>query len=403
MKRTWLESNIWKYFLILFTARRNFIPILSLYFLTIPNSTAQQIGIYTAAGYIIGMIFQIPAGYLGDKLWNKTTIIISKVCLVLSSIAFVLWYNFRFFLIWSMLVSLWWDAFSAGNNSAFLHDTLSLQGKEKTFKKVSSSIRWRVSFLSVFFIIALPFFTTISMKFPFEIWLVIDILWLIIATTLFPARAPHHATQNISIKNIITTIKATKNTWFYSIALFSAIIWAFLMADGVYRTPYLQSLWYPIAFIGLVMWLSRLVRFGVGQYADKIEKIIPLKKLMLIEIVVFVAYYLSTSYISNPYLVGGIFSLIVWYFRWRSDIYVDHLIRLLPDKQYKSTMLSLKSQISGIIQSLLVFGIWFIMTDSYKLWFLLLWVLLFIALSLAYLFFIKETKHIDLTSTWLST
>ncbi len=397
MKRRWLESNIRKYFLVLFTGRRNFIPILSIYFLSLPNTTANQIGMYSAAGYIIGLIFQIPAGYRWDKRWNKTTIVISKICLVLSSLSFVLWYNFRFFLVGSMLVSLWWDAFSSWNTSAFLHDTLNLQGKKDSFKKISSSIRWRVSFLSIFFIIALPFFTTISMNFPFKIWLWIDILWLIIALSLFPARSPHHEKHAISIKSIISTIKKTRNTWFYSIALFSAIIWAFLMADGVYRTPYLQSLWYPIAFIGFVMWLSRLVRFVVGQYADKIEKTIPLKKLMLLEILVFVVYYLSTSYISNPYLVGGIFSLVVWYFRWRSDIYVDHLIRLLPEKHYKSTMLSFKSWISWIIQSLLVLGIWFIMTDSYKLWFLILWILLFISLSAAYLFFIKETKHIDLT------
>lgn len=396
MKRKWLESNIRKYFLILFTARRNFIPILSIYFLTLPNSTAQQIGMYTAAWYLIGMIFQIPAGYLWDKRWNKTTLVVSKICLVLSSLAFVLWYNFRFFLIGSVLNSLGWDAFSSGNTSAFLHDTLSMTGKADRFKKISSSIRWRVSLLSVFFIIALPFFTQISMNFPFKIWLGIDIIWLIVALSLFPVKSPNHEWQIISIKNIITTIKKTKNTWFYSLAIFSAIIGAFLMADGAYRTPYLQSLWYPIAWIGLVMWWSRLVRFIVGQYAHKIEKIISLKKLMIVEILLFAWYYMLASYIENPYIVGWVFSLVLWYFRWRSDIYIDHLIKLLPEKQYKSTMLSLQSLISGLIKSLIVFFIWFIMTDSYALWFFVLWIILLIMLSVTYMFFRKETKNIDL-------
>ncbi|HMS91789.1 MAG TPA: hypothetical protein PKC87_06195, partial [Candidatus Absconditabacterales bacterium] len=226
MKRRGLESNIRKYFLVLFTGRRNFIPILSIYFLSLPNTTANQIGMYSAAGYIIGLIFQIPAGYRGDKRGNKTTIVISKICLVLSSLSFVLGYNFRFFLVGSMLVSLGGDAFSSGNTSAFLHDTLNLQGKKDSFKKISSSIRGRVSFLSIFFIIALPFFTTISMNFPFKIGLGIDILGLIIALSLFPARSPHHEKHAISIKSIISTIKKTRNTGFYSIALFSAIIGA---------------------------------------------------------------------------------------------------------------------------------------------------------------------------------
>jgi hypothetical protein len=43
-----LEANIWKHFIILFTARRNFIPILSIYYLSLPNTKAQEIGFYTA-------------------------------------------------------------------------------------------------------------------------------------------------------------------------------------------------------------------------------------------------------------------------------------------------------------------------------------------------------------------
>ena len=88
-KRKGLESNIWKYFIILFTGRRNFIPILSIYYLSLPNAQAQEIGFYTAAGFAISLIFQIPAGIIGDRLGNKTTIIIAKICLVISSLMFV--------------------------------------------------------------------------------------------------------------------------------------------------------------------------------------------------------------------------------------------------------------------------------------------------------------------------
>ncbi len=402
MKLRGLWSNIRKYFLVLFTARRNFIPILSIYFLTLPNSTAQQIGMYTAAGYIVGLIFQIPAGYRWDKRWNKTTLVISKLCLLVSSLCYVIGGNFRFFLVGAIFNSVGGDSFATGNASAFLHDTLSAQGRADRFKKISSSIRWWVSLVSVFFIIALPFLTSISMKFPFIIWLGIDVIWLIVAFSLFPVRSPNHTQNNITIKNIIATIKKTKKTWFYSLALFAAIIWAFLMADGVYRTPYLQELWYPIAFIWFVMGWSRLVRFLVGQYAHKLEKILPLKQLMFVEIFLFVAYYISASYLTNPYLIWIIFSLVIGYFRWRSDIYTDYLIKLLPEPQYKSTMLSLKSQVGGIIQSLLVFCIGFVMTRSYSTGFLILGISLFVVLGITYGLFLRETKNNSLKTPWLS-
>lgn len=51
------------------------------------------------------------------------------------------------------------------------------------------------------------------------------------------------------------------------------------------------------------MGFSRLVWFLVGRYAHKIENILPFKKLILAEVFLFSIYYMSASFISNPYLV----------------------------------------------------------------------------------------------------
>lgn len=385
-----LEANIWKHFIILFTGRRNFVPILSIYYLSLPNTHAQEIGFYTAVWYAFSLIFQIPAGVLWDKLWNKTTIIISKILLLLSSIMYVIWDNFWYFLIWSTLMSLWADAFSTGNTSAFLHDTLTNLKKEDTFKKVSSTIRWWVSFISIFFIIALPFFTSISLNFPFKIGVFIDIIGLITAFSLYPARWNAEYYEKISFLNVKNTIKESKWTGLFSIILFSSIISSFLMTDGSFRGPYLQSLGYPVIYIWFVMGLSRLVRFVVGKYASKIEDFISFKKLMILETFIFSLYYIFASFIDNPYFVWLIFSLIIGYQWWRSDIYTDHIIKLIPWKKYKSTILSIKWQIIWIIQIILMTIIAFVMNASYKLWFLVMGISLFVLLMLVYVFLLRE-------------
>jgi MFS family permease len=385
-----LEANIWKHFIILFTARRNFIPILSIYYLSLPNTKAQEIGFYTAVWYAFSLIFQIPAGVLWDKLWNKTTIIISKILLLLSSIMYVVWDNFWYFIIGSTLMSLWMDAFSTGNTSAFLHDTLTNLKKEDTFKKVSSTIRWRVSFLSIFFIIALPFFTSISINFPFKIGVIIDIIGLIVALSLYPARWNSKEQEKISFLNVKNTLKESKWTGLFSIILFSSIIVAFLMTDGSFRGPYLQSLGYPVMYIGFVMGLSRLVWFVVWKYASRIEDFIPFKKLMFLETFLFSLYYIFASFIDNPYLVWIIFSLVIGYFWGRSDIYTDHIINRIPWKKYKATILSIKGQIGGIIRIILLTIIGFVMNISYKLWFLVMGISLFVLLMLVYVFLLKK-------------
>ncbi len=385
-----LEANIWKHFIILFSDRRNFIPILSIYYLSLPDTKAQEIGFYTAVWTAFSLIFQIPAGILWDKLWNKTTIIISKILLLLSSIIYVVWDNFWYFVIGSTLMSLWSDAFSTGNTSAFLHDTLTNLKKEDKFKKISSTLSWRVSFLSIFFLIALPFFTSISLNFPFKIGVIIDIIGLIVAISLYPARWNSKEQEKISFQNIKNTIKESKWTGLFPIILFSSIISSFLLTDGSFRTIYLQSLGYPVIYIGFVMWLSRLVRFVIWKYASRIEDFISFKKLMFLETFFFSLYYISASFIDNPYLVWIIFSLVIGYLWGRSDIYTDHIINRIPWKKYKATILSIKGQIGGIIRIILLTVIGFVMNISYKLWFLIMGISLFVLLMLVYVFLLRK-------------
>lgn len=392
---TWLQANIWKHFFILFTGRRNFIPILSVYYLSLPDAKAQEIGFYTAAWYAVSLIFQIPAGILWDRRGNKTTIIIAKICLVVSSLMYVIWDNFWFFLVGATLMSLGLDAFSTGNTSAFLYDTLTDLKKEETFKKVSSSMRGRVSFLSIFFIVALPFFTAISLSFPFKVGLGIDIIGLLVAFSLFPARWHIEQHEKLTVSNLKTTIKESQWTWLFSVIVFSAIIGAFLMVDGSFRSPYLTSLWYPIAYIWLVMWTSRLVWFLVGKYAHKIEQIIPFKTLMLAEIILFSLYYMTASFLDNPYIIWLLFSLVIGYFWGRSDIYTDHIINLIPGKKYKSTILSIKGQIAWILEVILMVCIGFAMTASYKLWFFIMGICLCVLLTTVYVFSVRKNLPTD--------
>lgn len=388
-----LEANIRKYFFILFTWRRNFLPILSVYYLSLPDTNAQQIWFYTAIWFAISFIFQIPAWIIGDKMGNKTTIIIAKLCLLLSSLMYLIWDSFIYFVIWSTLMGLGVDAFSTWNNSMFLHDTLTALKKEHLFRKISSSLRWWVSFLSVFFIVTLPFFTTISLNFPFKVALIIDIIWLLVALSLYPVKTTYEPHQAISFTNIKQILQETKWKLLFPIMLFSAMIWAFLTVDSWFRMPYLTSLWYPIVYAWFVMWWSRLVRFIVWQYAHKIDTHIPFKKLLIIEIFLFSGYYIASAWLDNPYIIWITFALVIWYFYGRSEIYTEHIINLIPGKKYKSTILSIKGQISWIIQIILMSMIGFLMNTSYKLWFFFLWSILLIWLLSVYVLFIRNNKN----------
>jgi hypothetical protein len=107
----------------------------------------------------------------------------------------------------------------------------------------------------------------------------------------------------MTISEVKQTIKQSKNSLLFPIIFFSSILVAFLYVDGSFRSPYLEELGYPIAWIGMVMGISRLVWFVVSRYAHKIEEYIPFKKLIVYEIFFFTLYYITASFLTNPYLV----------------------------------------------------------------------------------------------------
>ena len=130
-----LESNIWKSFFYILSQRRHFIPILSIYFLTLPNATANQIGLYAMAGAIVAFLFEIPSGYLGDRIGHKKTLILSKIFMIFAMISFIFGDSFWFFALGSACIALGFS-FQSGTFSAFLHDTLEGLGRENEFSKI---------------------------------------------------------------------------------------------------------------------------------------------------------------------------------------------------------------------------------------------------------------------------
>lgn len=382
LKLKWLESNIWKFFIHSLTNRRNFIPLLSVYFLTLPNTTAQQIWLFIWAGFLVMFFLEIPSGYFSDRFWHKNTLILAKILMVLSTSCFVWGDGILYFALWSIFLNSSF-AFSSWTQQALLHETLTELKRWKDYTKISSKISGWVSLISAFLIISLPFFTAIDIRLPFEIWLWFDIVWFLVVLTIVSPIIHEHIKVK---KSIVTILREVKWTNFYVVAGFTALISWILMWWVSFREVYLQSIGFPIIFIGFVMWFSRVVWFLVSQVAHKIEKIFTIKQMFFIEIFVFSVGLILFSIFKNPYIAGLTISLLIWYRSGRASIIDNYLMNSLPDKRYKATMLSVKWQMSSLIQVVVVFAIWFVMSYSYRVGFFSLWILLFVGLSISYLF-----------------
>jgi len=387
---TWIGSNLRKYFIYQFTTRRNFIPILGIYFMTFPDNLIRQLGFFSAVGVLVSFLLEIPSSYIADVFGHKQTMIIAKLGFMISTIIFMIGGTWRVFMIWAIFMWCWF-AMASGTDKAFIHETLTELGEEKKFTKFTSRVWWNTSLLSVIFIIALPFLTTISFRLPFAVTLVFDVFGLIIAFSLVTPKAIEKLTDKPSV---FAVIKSCRSKVFWIVAIFLWLVRGFLGSTNPFRGVYLESLSLPVMLIWLVMGTSRLVRFGVSRIAHWIEEKIKFKHLLAFEVILFSLSFFLIGILKNPYLVGTLFAISSGYFRGRKSVMDNYFIKLMPDKRFKATMLSVTGQIWLVVHFSLQFILGFVMHQKWFSWgFIALSILTFVSLTIAYIFFLKIVRR----------
>lgn len=366
-----IASNIPKTFWYLLTQRRNFIPLLSIYFLSIPNTTANQIGIFMWVGALLGFALEIPSGYLADRLWYKPVMILAKISTIFSTLSFIAggWfhqYSFTLFTLGAIWLTLSFSL-TSGTISAFVHDTLSHLKQEKSFTKIFSKMRGNVSLASIAFILIFPFFTTFNILVPFYIALCIDLIGLFIAFSLVDV--PKEEGNQKSAQPIWKIIKDAYHIHLIPFALFTGAISWIDMGLSPFRSIYLEYLGFPIIFIGTVMALSRLVWFLVGHVAHLIQEYTSFYWFLLLKMCVNVGALFMIIIFQDPYVVGIILAIVNWFWWWVSGISRDYTFKYyLTDKRYKATIVSVTSQISWIFQIIVTFIMGYIISSySYEL------------------------------------
>jgi len=384
-----MNSNIWKLLLFHITQRRNYMAILSIFFLSLPDTHAKQIGFYMGAGFLASFLLEIPSGWISDKIGHKKVLVIAKVCMILSTISFIFADSLFLFITGSILISAG-NAFASGTNSAFLHNTLIELKKDKRFSKIASKQMANASLASAVLMLFLPTLTSVSLVFPLKVNLILDFVGFGVAMAFISPKQKYEA-ENEEPISIFENLKRWKGTGFYITSVFVGIIFGSMFAITGYREPFLQSLGFPVVLIGSVIALSRFFWFIGGHLIHKIEEKNKIKKMFSLEIIIFPAFFIMISILKNPYMAGFMFALMMGYFWSRKEIINKYYLdKFCLNKNYKATMLSIKNQIGSIFQTIFTFSIGFLMAVSYSKGFLISGIVLFCLLITSYFFMRKK-------------
>lgn len=387
-----LQGNIWKYAILLIANKRIFIAILGAYYLTIPGVTPQMIGIVLLVGSFSGFIFEIPSGYMSDKIGHKKALIVSRVLMLLSTLFFLVGNNITFLILAGIFLSAG-AAFHSGTGSAFMHETLRGLKREGDYSEVMGKISSIGFAVPVVLTVIVPFLVSVSYKTPFLIAFVIDAIGLLVAISLkVPPVSPEHV-EEIGATNFRQVMQEGYRLNYFSIALFSGIVSGVLFSVGGFRAAYQTFLEIPVIWYGVFFGTGRAFASLMLAYSGKIKRYFTLPSFYGSQLVVYPLLILILGISSNWWVVVVTF-IVINAFQWGlSKIDEGYQLDIIKTSKFKATLLSAGSQIDQVVAAVSSFGFGYIIERvSYQYGFIYLGIIFPTVLIPVYLYIVRRHK-----------
>lgn len=388
-----LQGNIWKYALILIANKRIFVAILSIYYLTIPDVTAQTIGLLFLISNAAGFLFEIPSGYLSDKIGHKQALVIARMSMLVSTAFFLFASDVAFLALGGVFLAIS-NAFQSGTGSAFMHETLRGLKREDDYTEIMGKIGSIGFAVPIVFMMTIPFLTSVSYKLPFIISLVTDAIGLFAALSLVaPKVSPEHI-EEIEATNFRQVLQEGHRLHFFVFSLFSGIVSGVLFATSGFRAPYQEMLGIPVIWFGVLFGLGRMGASLMLAYSGGMKKRINVFSFYRLEILLYGGLIMLLGIFPAPWLVAGAF-IIINAFNWGlSRIDEGYQMDIIKESKFKATLLSVGSQMELMIGALVSFGLGFAIQHlSYQYGFFSLGIVFFAVLTPLYIFIVRHHKN----------
>ena len=390
-----LKSNIWKYTLLLIANKRIFVAILGAYYLTIPDVTPEGIGIILLAGSLAGFIFEIPSGYVSDKIGHKAALVLSRLFMLVSTLFFLVANNIAFLILGGIFLSMS-TAFHSGTGSAFVHETLRGLKRENEYAKVTGKMSSIGFAVPIILMVLTPFLVSISFKAPFLAALVVDLVGILAAFLLVTPPVSQEEIDEIKLTKFKQVVREGHRLNFFIFALFSGIVSGALFSVGGFRAPYQLFLEVPVIWYGVLFGVGRVFASLMLAYSGKIKERISLFSFYKFQLVLYTIFILVLGLVPD-WRVAVIAFIVINAFQWGlSKIDNSYLMDIIKTSKFKATLLSIRAQISQLIAAIASFGVGFLIERlSYQYGFLYLGLIFFAVLFSLYLYIINKHEEIN--------
>ena len=337
-----LETNNWKMTLHLVCNKRSYKTFLTIFLLTMPNATAQTIGLSLFIGQIAGLLLEIPSGYIADRIGYKNALVFGRVALLLSTMCYTFANSIPWFYAGAVLLAVG-ASFISGTSNAFMYDTLTALKREAEFVKVMSKIL-SVSFaVPIVLILLLAVVAETSFRLAFGVALIIDVVGLAVVLSL--VNPPQkHSLKKINVKEFYSIISTFFKMPLARFVIFSALAFgiSFGATEG-FREPYQAMLGFSLTMLGVLWAISRLCISILLIYNNKIYELFSFKQFIILRTLVYAVAFVSIGFITNMWVVATLFIICIVVTHGTAAAYSQYNLEYIKDSSAKATLLSMGS------------------------------------------------------------
>ncbi len=327
------EQNIKLYVFVRIFAKRVFLPLSAIYFVSVSGLSIEEIGLLGAFSAGVGMLLDIPTGYFSDRYGKAFSIRIAGLLNALGTLIFVLIQN-KTGVFLGIFVEAVGYAFLHGASEAIMHDSLEVLGRPEEYTKVSSRAQSKSLLINVAIIALVPMTYAFDERLPF---LIGTVAYLSLAYVGFRMMDVHPHEYPVLKKPSVKLSQIKNHTnliWFGIIfGLFAAIY----TAPSDLRNLALEDYGANPELIGWFFALGSLAGAGIGYFVHRL-KAMPIWKYAIIDGIIQVSSLAAYAFGSLPIAVGG-FVISMSFWRYRKIVYQDYLLSKYKTK-LKATILS---------------------------------------------------------------
>jgi MFS family permease len=334
-----LQHNLRVYNWIKVFTKRVYLPLITIYLVEVGHLSLAQIGSLAAISALTTIAAGIPTGYYADRVKRKTSIAIGAAFLALAGLIFVFFPSFPGAICAIFCESLGFS-FISGAGEAIMHDTLEQVGKTDQYVKTMGRAQSFGLVGNIGLVGLVPLTYSIAKWMPFACGAVASAILCYLALTLIepPRKKAAHLRGGV-YSGLVISLKTFINR--YSIWIFLAIgmLSAFYSTYANFVNLIYKDLGMNPSFIGFIFAASSIVGAIGGLYVHHLKRI-PLLAYGIFD--VFMATFsmvaMGVSHNLAVAIIAGLLNLGFW--RLRSILYQDHLLRLFGHAGNKATLIS---------------------------------------------------------------